>query len=134
MRDVGKSMSKELVGLQVKLDSLTFVKSETLSETIEESQEDDDGKIRNTALEPQVEWQNEEKPDELNNNQEVEAAYPIHDMKPEQLVEQISGEFNMSAKVIFDRFKDHETYTELVDLIFFSLYQEIHGIDFDSEP
>ncbi|CAH1449323.1 unnamed protein product [Lactuca virosa] len=89
-----KLVVKELLGLQEKLDSLTFVKSETLSETIEESQEDDGGKIRNTALEPQVESQNEENIGGLNNDHEVEAADPIHDLKSEQLVEQISGELN----------------------------------------
>ncbi|CAH1441906.1 unnamed protein product [Lactuca virosa] len=54
----------------------------------------DGEKIRNTALEPQVESQNEEKTGELNNDHEVEAADPIHDMKLEQLVEQISDELN----------------------------------------
>ncbi|CAH1438314.1 unnamed protein product [Lactuca virosa] len=67
MRDVRKFVAKELVDLQEKLDSLTF---------------------------PQVESQNEEKNGELNNDHEVEAANPIHAIKPEQLVEQISDELN----------------------------------------
>ncbi|KAL7608752.1 hypothetical protein Lser_V15G14423 [Lactuca serriola] len=114
VRDIRKSVAKELVGLQEKLDSLTFVKSETLSEATE-SQEDDG------ALEPQVESHNAENTGELNNDQittlvepeqpvddsidreqaqsrnkahEVEAADPIHDMKPDHLVEHISGKLN----------------------------------------
>ncbi|CAH1412005.1 unnamed protein product [Lactuca virosa] len=121
VRDVRKSVAKELVGLQEKLDSLTFLKSETPSETTEESQEDDGGKIRNTALEPQVESQNEENSGELNNDQittlvepeqplddsidreqaqsgnkahEVEVTDSVHDMTPEQLVDQITGDVN----------------------------------------
>ncbi|CAI9277968.1 unnamed protein product [Lactuca saligna] len=110
VRDVRKSVAKELVGLQEKLDSLTFVKSETLSEATESQKKENDG-----ALEPQVESHNAENTGELNNDQittlvepeqpvddsidreqahEVEAADPIHDMKLEHLVEHISGELN----------------------------------------
>ncbi|CAI9285528.1 unnamed protein product [Lactuca saligna] len=71
VRDVRKSVAKELVGFQEKLDSLTFVKSKTSMES-----------------------QDEENTRELNNDHEVEAADPIHHMKPEQLVERIYAKLN----------------------------------------
>ncbi|KAI3493440.1 hypothetical protein L1887_41830 [Cichorium endivia] len=137
VRDVRKSVAKELVSLQEKLDSLTFVKSETLSEEptcstdssvkfvenneveATESQGDDGGENCSTGSQPQVESQNEENTGEINSDQiptvddpvdhekaqsdrndldlednEVEVTDPVHDMKPEQLVEQSSGELN----------------------------------------